>query len=66
MAYEATIVHNGKPLLTRKSSDSNKLLGWVLSHLEREHYQYAMGIIRNKLNVHESPRMYTAHNPHFD
>ena len=66
MAYEATIMHNGEPLLKRKSTCSHALLARVLSHLELESYQHAVGVIRNKLDVHEPPRVYTAHNPHFD
>ncbi|MCD6055107.1 MAG: hypothetical protein K0R12_69 [Gammaproteobacteria bacterium] len=66
MVYEACILHNGESLLSRNGNDSTQLLSWLLTQLENHACCNTSGVIKNLSNQHEPPRMYTAHNAHFD
>ena len=67
MIYQANLMCNGQAIASRDGNDSNKLLAWVLTQLEMQPVPDDMvGVLRNTINVHEKPRVFTAHNAHFD
>ena len=66
MLYEASLVQQGKSLLSRQGDNSNQLLAWLLVQLEEKHCPDMMGIIKDTTNTQKAPRVYTAHNAHID
>lgn len=66
MTYQANLMCNGEPILSCDDTDSNKLLAWLLTQLEVRSCSNTIGVIRNVMNEHELPRIYTIHNAHFD
>jgi len=67
MTYQASLVCGGEAILSRDGTDSNQLLAWVLTQLESQPaWADMVGVLKNMTNEHEPPRVFTAHNAHFD